>query len=269
MELQNVFDYEDYKTYLRDRFETSGKTRGLRTRLAEMLHCKNAFISKVLSGEFHFSLEASLQISEFLGHTTEEQDYFLLLVQHARAGSKALELHFERKLKAIRERRQLVRSRIKAGRALNEREQSIYYSSWLYAAIHTLASIPTLQTREALARHLAVPLEEIDLCLEFLIEAGVLVQKSGRLQIGSAQIHLGRNSPMIKSHHSNWRVRAIQALDQRSQTALHYSSVISLSQADWARVRELLLKSIQGVDEITGPSREEVALAFSLDLFRI
>ncbi len=75
----------------------SGLGRGSRAKLAAHLNCKPATISQVLSGALDFNLEQALLVSEFIDHTHEEAQYFLLLVQHSRAGSEKIRSYFDSK----------------------------------------------------------------------------------------------------------------------------------------------------------------------------
>jgi len=42
---------------------------------------------------------------------------------------------------------------------------------------------------------------------------GLAEEKEGRFKIGNSRIHLPSNSPLISKHHTNWRVKAIQTLE--------------------------------------------------------
>lgn len=265
----SVFGHHDYKAYLNKVFATQGQSRGLRSKLAEELGCKSAFISKVLKGSAHFSPESGVAVSKFLKLTEEEEEYFLLLLQHARAGSHFLEKHYQRQIDRMLEARKNILSRVDAKEVLTESEKITYYSSWMFVAIHVLVSIAKFQTREAIARCLKLSEDQAAECLSFLVSTGIIAEKNGKYQAGSARIHLSKDSPLVKKHHSNWRIQAIQATDRKSKENLHYSLVFSASEKDMIKIRDLIMSQIELVDGIMRPSPEEAAFCFNIDFFRI
>ena len=62
----SVFEYKHYRDYLHDRLSTTGATRGLRSRLAELTHTQPAFITRVLNEDMHMSLEHVPPVNELL-----------------------------------------------------------------------------------------------------------------------------------------------------------------------------------------------------------
>src|SRR5262249_15621803 len=256
-----IFDYRDYKKYLNAALSTEGVGRGSRSRLAKTLRCQTAFISHVLNGQSHFSLEHAVAISPFLNHTPEEQRYFVLLVGLGRAGSKELEEFFRSQIDEAQRKRTQIQERITTDRALKPEAQMRYYSAWYYAAIHVATSIPEYQTREALADGLGLAIALVSECLEFLVEQGLVRHERGRFQIGPVRMHLGTDSPMISRLHANWRLQALQSLERplsRETSNLHYSTVLTISHDDAKRVRETLLRAIDETERIFRPSPEEV-----------
>jgi hypothetical protein len=79
-----VFEYTDYKTYLSKIL----KERGKKQKLSEAVGFQSAFLSRILANLADLSLDQSLKISDYLGHTAEEKDYFLLMVLRKRRAQK-------------------------------------------------------------------------------------------------------------------------------------------------------------------------------------
>jgi uncharacterized protein (TIGR02147 family) len=267
-----VFEYRDYKKYLNAALSTGGASRGSRSRLAESLRCQTAFISHVLNGNSHFSLEHAVVISRFLNHTPDESRYFILLVSLGRAGSKELEEHFKSQIEEMQRKRTQIKERITVDRVLNPETQMRYYSAWYYSAIHVATSIPSLRTRDAIARALGLAPALVNECLEFLAEHGLVVAKKDQFQIGPVRMHLGADSAMISRLHTNWRLQAMQSLERsvsRNASDLHYSTVLTLSNDDAKRVREVLLRAVDETERIFRPSPEEVVYCVGMDWFRV
>ena len=106
--------------------------------------------------------------------------------------------------------------------------------------------------------------------MAFLLENGILAESpEGKIRIGPVRIHLERDSPLIGRHHSNWRMKAIQALDRPRAKHLHYSGVFSLSQADVEKIRQILLESIEKSEPVLRDSPEETAWVIGMDFFEL
>jgi hypothetical protein len=189
------------------------------------------------------------------------------LVQAGRAGSLELERFYREQLNRIKVRREKISERISARPALTPEAQVRYYSSWIFAAVHILLSIPEFHNPKRIAEHLHLPAAVVADALEFLSEVGLAVRNKRGFSIGEARIHLPAHSPVISKHHINWRMQAIQALDRQQPEDLHYSLVMSLSRQDVEKLRNLILSAVESAEKIFRPSPEEVTRCLSIDLF--
>jgi hypothetical protein len=81
------------------------------------------------------------------------------------------------------------------------------------------------------------------------------------------QVHLNRDSPLIRQHHTNWRMSAIQSLMNDNKEDLHYSTVSTLSRSDAEKLRADMTSLIENYVAVVKPSKEEVMYGFNLDFF--
>jgi uncharacterized protein (TIGR02147 family) len=271
MSKNDIFDYSDYKDYLRDfakRLPARG--HGFRSRMAEAAGCRVAFVSQVLNGDLHFSLEQAEGLNPLLGHSTEESDFFLLLIQHGRAGSRALRARIQTQIDRVHQKRLVLKDRVDIKEALDPTAQATYYSSWHYAAIHILITIEGCRTKEAIASYLRLPPEKVSEVLEFLRAVGLVRVEKGQIMPGVSRIFLGNDSPMISRHHSNWRVRAIESLDRNLGSDVHLSTLLSFSKQDVLRMKEQIVKGIEQTRAIARESSpEEELYCFCVDFFKL
>lgn len=268
--MKTVFDFSDYKAYLSHYLDAQkAKGHGFRSKIARALNCQVAYVSQVLNRGAHFSLEQAEELNEFLGHDKEESEYFILLVQMNRAGTKKLKARFEDQLRRITDKRALLRERIEIKERLEEKDQIKYYSSWYYSAIHILTTIPEFQTKSAIAERLGLGAETLNEALSFLSEVGLVRQEQNKLVPGLTRLFLGSNSPLVAKHHTNWRMRAIQSFDEEIENDLHYSVVVSIAEKDIATIKELFIKSIESARKIIRESKEEDLHCINLDFFRV
>lgn len=266
----SVYEYNSYKSYMKKILGTSGESRGARSRLANFLNCQTGYISQVLSKDVHFSLEHSVKLNTFLEHDDEEAHFFMLLIQLERAGSIELKKYYQGQIKDILHERSEFKSRITEDGILSEKDHMIYYSQWYYSAIHVLVSINGFQTKAKIKERLNLESQTINTVLSFLELNKLVVNKKGIYNIGPSRIHLGKDSPIISKHHTNWRLQALKSLESdSSEVDLHYSSVMTLSKDDALKIKNILLNSVEQVEPILIASKEEDVFSMCIDLFKV
>ncbi|MGE3263075.1 MAG: TIGR02147 family protein [Bacteriovoracia bacterium] len=264
-----VFEYKTYKDFLQATLGGKKQRKGQKSALAKALGCQPTYISQVVHSSADFSLEQAEKAARFLGLSKEEQNYFLALVQKDRAGTNELKAHFSERLQELLEKRLTVKERLGHGKALTKEDQSIYYSSWHYAAAHIAVTIPELQSRERLSSVLRVPKKRMREVLDFLEKTGLIKEEAGKLSPGPTQIRLGNESENIIKHHTNWRLRALDSLDKEDIRELHYSAVVSLSKTDVIKVKDLILANMKENIEVIKASKEEELYCYAVDFFNI
>lgn len=265
-----VFSFTDYRDLI-DEFLKSRFGRGAKVKLAEALNCQPGYISQVLGKtKIHFSPENIIKVSQFLGLTTTEEDYLMNLLQKERAGSVELKTHYESKLHKARIENLTFEKQLKKRTSeLDEVSKAIYYGHWSYSAIHMLISIPGFNTREKIVKRLQISEALAGKVLRFLLEKDLIQENRGTYSVGETRIHLKKDSPFIKSHHQNFRHKAILSLENENDFDLHYSSVMTLSVRDSIKIRQLVLELITKKDEILIPSPNEELICLNLDLVRL
>lgn len=264
----SIYTFDDYKKYLDQVLSTEGEGRGRRSKLALALGCQTGFISQVISGAAHFSLEHGIKINQFLGHTKDEEHFFMLLLQKGKAGNRELVAYFESQILGLRNKKHEIQNRIGVSATLDEKDYHIYYGQWYFAAIHILSSIPAFQTKESMAVKLNLSLNLVASVLEFLVSKGLVVSEGNLYKIGKVRIHLDKKSPLIGKHHTNWRMEAIKSFEREGgEIDLHYSSILSLSPNDAKKIREFILELLERSEPILRDSPEENLYALCIDLF--
>jgi uncharacterized protein (TIGR02147 family) len=263
-----VFEFRDYKAYLKAWIASlPGGGRGAKSRIAEHSRCHLAYISQVLSGPAHFSLEQADALNGLLEHGEEDANYFLLLVEHARAGSHSLVKLFERRIQKVLDQRSQLKNRFTDKKSLNVEDQAIYYSHWAYIAVHMSVLNPELRTAGAIAKYFDLSVSKTAEILEFLRSVGLVRADRGVFTPGEVRIHLAHDSPMISKHHTNWRIQAVRSLERESPQELHYSGVVSVSHDDLPKVRETMLRAIDEIRAIVKDSKDETVYCYAVDLF--
>lgn len=265
----NIYDFDNYREFLGYKFSGKGKSRGTRGQLVEFLGCQPSFFNQVLTYRTHLSLEYAYKISEYLGFDSDEQDYFLLLVQKDKSGSISLAKYFINKIDTIKKNRAILSKRIKVETSLPLEDQMKYYSKWYYSAIHILSALPVFKNAEDISRHLKLDIGTINKALSFLIDREFVNYNGNELSIGAKRIHLDIESDMLPRHHSSWRIKAIEAIDNHKNNNFHYSSILGISETDILIIKEKILELIQNMEPIIQNSKEESPIVFLCDFFKL
>jgi len=263
----DIYEFQDYKVFLLAALSHKSMGRGSKSRLAQFLGCGSAFVSQILQGSSHLSLEHGIKVSEFLKLNNDENHFFVLMLQKNRSGSKRLEKYFQDLMNEILQRRELISARVGKSESLNFEDQNEYYSSWFVSAIHVMFSIPEIQNRNQIAEALGIPPQRVQNAIDFLTTRGLLENTEGSLRPSNKRIHLNRDSPMILKHHNNWRLRALQCLEANSKAGLHFSGVWSFSRKDVDSIKKVFLNAIENAEPILRPSPEETVYGVGLDFF--
>lgn len=273
MNTLSIYEFENYKTYLIDWIKSRpSRGRGVKLAIAKACRCQSAYISRVLHGDAQLSLEQAEGINEYLHHSEEERHYFLLMVQKERAGLPKLRRYFVQQIEQIQQRRLVLKERFQVKMTLSTEDQVTYYSAWYYVAMHILTTIPRFQAKETIAMHMGLTPQKTGEILEFLHSVGLVKEDRGRYTVGAARIHLGNDSGLIAKHHTNWRLKALQSLDRDDRTQknedLHYTSVVSLSESDFRKLKAKWIQEIESFNSVVKDSQEETLACLTLDFFK-
>jgi uncharacterized protein (TIGR02147 family) len=270
MTAKKIYAFENYKTYLAHMEQNRSQfIRGFRSRVSEAIGCNNAFISQVLNGNAHFSLEQAIKIAAYLNLGEAEERYFLLLIEHARSGTPALRNHFEKLLDELKDKHLNIKNRVKHQTILSIEDQTTYYSQWYYSAVHMMVTVPEFRKVPEIAKALKLNKTLVDKVVLFLLSCGLLTEKNQEFLPGPSYLHLEHNSPNISKHHTNWRMVAINSLQNDDKGDVHYSTVSSLSKKDVERIRQKFVNEIQEYVQGVSQSKEETIYCFNLDFFKL
>ena len=146
-------------------------------------------------------------------------------------------------------------------------------------AVHALISTEKFNTPKEIADRLKISTSKAREIIEFLIKAAIIIKEGNKYELGSRDIHLSSDSPMISKHHTNWRMKAISSLDAVTEDDsdeagegfqdMHYSGIISVTKEDANKIKDILIKSIQSSRKIIGESDTDEIYCYTLDMFKI
>lgn len=267
----SLFSGEDYKSFLRERIEQMPRRgHGELQRISTELKMHPTRVSQVVNGDMHFTVEQAAGLCRYLGLGQLETEYFVVLLQLARAGTEEARKLFRRQAQGIRERSKELVNRVPREKELDESEKAIFYSSWHYIGAHVLCSMEQYQTIDTLAAALAQPRERVKQIMDFLVATGLCVLEKERYKVGPKTTHLEATSPLVQRHHANWRLKAIHRHEALTSRELAYTCPVSLRREDQAALRELLVNTIQAfLKTVTESEPPDTAACLTIDWFEI
>jgi uncharacterized protein (TIGR02147 family) len=267
----NIFEFHDYKEFVRKRIASFPRRGyGQYRKLSQALRLSSVAVSQIFKGDRDLSPEHALETAAFLLLDPEEADYFLALVQKARAGTPALRAHVERKLAQAREARATLAKRVEVSAELTDEARAVFYSNWQYSAVRIASSIPGLHGAEVIAKRLGLHVTEVIDVLRFLLKHGLCVMDKGQVKMGPASTFLPNDSPFINGHRRIWRLKSLEHLklaeDPRN---LYYTGLVSLSEEDAQTFRRECADFVAAFVKRVKDSPSETLACMNLDWFRL
>lgn len=266
----SIYQYESYKSFFNDWVaQQPKKGHGEYRRLAMALNVSTTMISQIFNSEKDLSLELACEMSDYLLLRDEESEYFLLLVEHSKAGSAKLKSRLMKQIKDRQDKAKKLENRVKAATTLGDQEKNLYYSNWTFQAIRLLAELSDINSVDHVVDRLALPKNQVIKTLDFLIKNGLVIQKGGKLSRGPTHVYLPASDSLVPKHHWNWRQLGIQKMTFNSDDHFFYTGQYSLSEKLADQIRKQLPDFIKDIVERVKPSESETIRCLNIDFFDV
>jgi uncharacterized protein (TIGR02147 family) len=264
----DFFNASNYRELIRSRFEQMpNRGYGQMGRIAKYLGVNQTLVSQVMSGLKEFTEEQGFLLGEYFELNDLETEFLLLLIRRDRAGHHKLKQFFEKQIIRARSEAQKVKHHVSREKELTIEQQSIFYSSWIYSAVHGLTAIPSKQSVEAVASHLGVSRARISEIANWLLRVGLCKELQGRLVVGPKSTFVEKESPLSGQHLSNWHVKAQELMVEKMDSDLFFSAPITVSEKDYAEIRKELVQQIAKISKRVEKSESQILAAFNIDCF--
>lgn len=270
MKKPNIYKYLSYQDYLRDLVEMPDKERGYRAEIALSIGIQKSYLSRSISKTVHLTRDHVFKLSKFLKLNRDEAEYLMYLLDYAKAGDheyqEFLKTHI---LKKQKENSDLDKRIEKKQMAQNIEDDFLYYSNWVYPAIHMLLTIEKYQSAESIAERLEIPQGQIKIHLSQLETMGLAKREGENWQTTNKNIHLAKNSPYRRISHQNWRIKALEKMAILNEENIHYNSLYTLSHRDIENLKEIVEDFIENTRQVVIASEEQELVCLNLDFFKI
>ncbi len=180
----SIFQYHDYREFLRDQFELLKKSKISLRRLAQLTEVSAPFLSMVLSGHKNIPGPLLSRLILILKLKDDEAEYLKLLAVVSDSEDQS------KRLMAFGEIQNL-----RSYRTLNPKETEVfqYMTKWYYVAIRELAMLPDFDPdphwiQEKLC--FQVPIREIQKAVDFLIKQKLFeVDEKGKISLSQKNLN--------------------------------------------------------------------------------
>ena len=268
----NIFKFDDYKDCIQSYVESAPQNgRGQFRAIATYLKMHPTLVSRIFNGsrEKDLTFEQAADLAHFLKLNDLETDYFLLLVEQSRAGSKSLKLNIQKRKQKLRRQASELSASFEGAHEISEADRAIYYSHWYYSAIQLLTDIPGYQNVNAIATLLKLPHDTVEKAVEFLVATKMVLREHSHLACGPNWIFEPAQSPYAARHHINWRLKSIERLHDYKSGEKFLTLPVTISKKDRATIAQMILDFVTHVKKIVEPSPPEQLSVLTIDLFDV
>jgi uncharacterized protein (TIGR02147 family) len=269
--MTSVFDYQNSQKLLTDTLQSFPKKGwGISRKLSQHLGVNTSLVSLVLTGRQSFSPEQAYRVADFFGWKRLEKKYFLSLIQAERAGHEDLKKFYFDEMAQIKKEALKLSTRLEEHKTMTEEQRTLFYSSAMYTTLRLFCSLGEKgKTLDEIQEQFELPLSELRPMLDFLLQAGLLRLEKSIYHLGHAHTHLEQGSVHLLKHHTNWRLRAIEKAERLSNEDLMFTGPLSMSHADFLKIREDIVQLIKRAIEIMKPSPSEMVVCLNIDWIKI
>lgn len=265
----NIFEARDYRKFVLEKIRSyPNDGYGVQARLAKFIEMHSSSLNTVLTGQRDLTPEQALSTAEFFSLNNLEKEYFVMLVDYSRAGTKKLREYYKEKMESLKEKAAGLRDRPNTSTELPEEAKALFYSDWRYSAIRVASFLPEMSV-EKIADSLNITTESVNRILDFLVLHGLVLKDKGIVRSGPNFTRVRPNNPLVASHHTNWRLKALEEFRNQRPDNLHVTAPLALGADDAQKIKGLFSKAVEDVLAVVEPSPPEEMWCVNLDWFNI
>lgn len=264
----SIFEFESYVNFLKYHFKKTSDAKV--SHMAQHTQIHQSYLSHVLHGNRHLSYEQALEVCHYLDFTDLERDYFCNLVLLERSGSEKLRRHLNDKLASLKAKSLELSQRVPHQKQLAPNEQAEFYSSWLYSAVRMyLSTADGGRTFDEVVKAFNLSRNKTEVILGFLLNTGLAEKENERYRLGTQATFISKDSKLLRQHHTNWRLKALELYENLSDEEMMFTGPLSVGEKDFTTCREILAKALSDISKIVRESDAETVACLSIDFIKI
>lgn len=267
----SIFNFTNYRDYLRAYIKSRPKAGyGELSRIATHLKMNTTLLSQIFSGLRTFSTDHACELAEYLGLTDIETEYLYLMIEHSKAGTGKNKSYLKNRMALLKDESLNLSKRILREKDLTENEKAIFYSTWVYSALHLFCGTrENGVTLDEICDKIQCTRQKASEYMLFLINSGLCKEENERFSIRTLSTFIDNESPHLLKHHNNWRIKAIQKSDNISKKELMFTAQVSISEKDFDIIREQIIKGIEDILKTVKESGTENLAFLNIDWLKL
>lgn len=228
-------------------------------KLAFAMKVQVSFLSQVLKGKRNLSSEQGYFLARHLGFSDRESEYLKTLIQLDRAATPEYRAHLGKQLEEIKESPE--------SREIPAKSLSLFYSSWVYSAVHLATGLPGHQTPEKIAERLNLDLQVVRNALSVLVHGDFCSTDGRNFSPLVKKTTVTDASPFMGRHKTNWRLKALDQFPHFRKDDLSFTGVVSIDRGSFEKIRASLQKAIREIHHSIEHADDEILVCLNLDWF--
>lgn len=269
----NFYGHDDYRALLKE-LVAERKATDARVNFQQMslaVRVPKSYLSKVMHGGAHLSVDQLYLVGKYLKLTDEEQRYLQLLLDFARTGLAERRAALEAELRRIQAAKRQTHEHLAAEPVrATEAGLSEYYLEPHNQIIHICLSIPRYAKDPArLAKDLGLAPAKVNAALATLERLGLI----GRADGGGwktlvRNIHLPPGTPVYKAWRTQLKLLALHRMEAVPDGETYsFSAVFSATPEVRRQAHARLLAALKEIEGLVRGATQEEAYQISIDLF--
>ncbi len=264
-----ITNFKSYREFIKNWISVQPRSgHGLLAAISVQLRISRSLVSAILSGKRNLTIEQALNLAQFMKLQPNECDYFIVLVEVERAGTAALRSYWQKKAQIISKKILSVKSQVQFDQELSFEEQVEYYSNINYSLLRILSTIDGGLSYDEINENIRNRISNIDSILEFLMRNKLIEKKNETYFATSKAIHLDKESANYSKYHSNLRILQLSNFDRTNEENIAFSSVCTLSEADFLKIREMILDFVKKVNPLVADSKPNLVASITIDFMK-
>ncbi len=260
----DIWVHANYRAALRSYVN---EIRGNLTSLANAAKCQPSYLLRIINENSHLTPDQAFRVCGHMRLSGKEQEYFLILVEHARAADAEFKRHLQAKLDHLLEEHNNLKDLVKRDSVDDSQTLLEYHRDWRISFLHFLTACRDFRSLESLARRLHLGFEELNQLLMPLVAHGLIELKGNFCRYRSGTGHIPAGSPVLPVFLTNWRLLAAQRSAFKSEKAVFYSNLQTIGRDDVQKLIALAKQFIQKSKILCDDSASEDVIAVNLDVF--
>jgi uncharacterized protein (TIGR02147 family) len=240
--MKSIYEYTNYRLYLKDYYEERKATEGFTYRDFSRLTGMNStsWLLHLIKGTKNLSADSIIRVSKALKHSKAEAEYFEMMVPFSQARTNGVKDHYYQRMLALKRKLKIAR--------IGE-EQYDYYTKWYHPVIRSMVSKVDFRDGKGghdfakLARCLMppIPAREAKKSVELLEKLGLVIPTAeGGYAQSSALISTGDevSSLNVINYHKQVSRLAEEAHDISAKEERDISALtLGVSEADFHLIK--------------------------------